>query len=44
MASPRHWDARLQALVGGLPTSPADVWLRRLSGFANHGKLWLCRA
>jgi diacylglycerol kinase family enzyme/membrane-associated phospholipid phosphatase len=41
MASPRHWDARLQALVGGLPTSPADVWLRRLSGFANHGKLWL---
>ena len=41
MASPRHWDARLHAYVGGLPTSPADAWLRRLSTFANSGKLWL---
>jgi diacylglycerol kinase family enzyme/membrane-associated phospholipid phosphatase len=39
--SPRHWDARLHAFVGGLPTTPADRWLRRLSTFANHGKLWL---
>jgi diacylglycerol kinase family enzyme/membrane-associated phospholipid phosphatase len=37
----RHWDARLHAWVGGLPSSPADVWLRRLSTFANGGKLWL---
>ena len=44
MSSPRHWDARLHAFVGGLPTSPADVWLRRLSTFANHGKLWLVLA
>src|SRR3954447_11547579 len=41
MATPRFWDARLQAVIGGLPTSPADVWLRRLSTFANQGKLWL---
>jgi undecaprenyl-diphosphatase len=41
MASPRFWDARLQAVIGSLPTSPADVWLRRLSTFANQGKLWL---
>jgi diacylglycerol kinase family enzyme/membrane-associated phospholipid phosphatase len=41
MASPRHWDARLHAAIGGLPTSPADAWLRRLSTFANQGRLWL---
>jgi len=41
VASPRHWDARLHALVGRLPTTPADRWLRRLSTFANHGRLWL---
>jgi diacylglycerol kinase family enzyme/membrane-associated phospholipid phosphatase len=39
--SPLHWDARLLAHVGRLPTTPADGWLRRLSTFANHGKLWL---
>jgi diacylglycerol kinase family enzyme/membrane-associated phospholipid phosphatase len=39
--SPRLWDARLHAFVGRLPTTPADRWLRRLSTFANHGKLWL---
>src|SRR3954469_1062243 len=41
MAHPRHWDARLHALIGGLPTTPADRWLRRLSTAANHGPLWL---
>ena len=41
MPSPRHWDARLHAFVGGLPHTPADRWLRRLSWAANHGKLWL---
>ncbi len=41
MGSPRHWDARLHAWVGGLPASPADRWLRRLSGWADHGVLWL---
>jgi diacylglycerol kinase family enzyme/membrane-associated phospholipid phosphatase len=41
VATPRFWDARLHAAIGGLPTSPADVWLRRLSAFANQGKLWL---
>jgi diacylglycerol kinase family enzyme/membrane-associated phospholipid phosphatase len=44
MASPRHWDARLRALVGGLPTTPADRWLRRLSKAANQGRLWLAIA
>jgi undecaprenyl-diphosphatase len=39
--SPRNWDARLHALVGGLPASPADRWLRRLSRWADHGKLWM---
>src|SRR3954449_3092082 len=39
--SPRLWDARLHAFIGRLPTTPADRWLRRLSTFANHGKLWL---
>jgi diacylglycerol kinase family enzyme/membrane-associated phospholipid phosphatase len=31
----------LLARVGRLPTTPVDRWLRRLSTFANHGKLWL---
>src|SRR3954447_16264827 len=44
MAHPRHWDARLHALIGGLPTTPADRWLRRLSTAANHGRLWLVLA
>jgi undecaprenyl-diphosphatase len=38
---PRHWDRALHAFIGGLPETPADRWLRRLSEFANHGKLWL---
>jgi diacylglycerol kinase family enzyme/membrane-associated phospholipid phosphatase len=42
--SPRRWDARLHDLVGSLPASPADVWLRRLSTAANHGRLWLAIA
>jgi undecaprenyl-diphosphatase len=37
----RRWDAALHAWVGALPRSPADRWLRRLSDFANGGKLWL---
>lgn len=41
MNSFRRWDAALHAWVGALPTSPADRWLRRLSDFANGGKLWL---
>ncbi|MCU1606135.1 MAG: putative glycerophosphatase [Modestobacter sp.] len=41
MASPSRWDARLLTRVGRLPATRADVWLRRLSTFANHGKLWL---
>src|SRR5690349_18742300 len=44
MASPRHWDARLHAAIGRLPTTPADRWLRRLSTFANNGKLWVALA
>ncbi len=40
MPSPRHWDQRLHALVGGLPASPADRWLRRLSRWADHSKIW----
>jgi diacylglycerol kinase family enzyme/membrane-associated phospholipid phosphatase len=39
--SPRLWDARLHEFIGGLPTTPADRWLRRLSTWANHGRLWL---
>jgi undecaprenyl-diphosphatase len=39
--SPLHWDARLLAHVGRLPTTRADRWLRRLSTFANHGRLWV---
>jgi undecaprenyl-diphosphatase len=41
---PRDLDARLHALIGDLPTTPADRWLRRLSTFANHGRLWLVLA
>src|SRR3954468_12284730 len=44
MANPRFWDARLHAAIGGLPTSPADVWLRRLSNSANQGRIWLTLA
>ena len=44
MPSPRHWDARLHAHIGRLPTTPADRWLRRLSITANHGRLWLVLA
>ncbi|WP_448625826.1 phosphatase PAP2 family protein [Geodermatophilus sp. URMC 64] len=44
MPHPRTWDARLHALVGALPASPADRWLRRLSIAANHGRLWLVLA
>jgi undecaprenyl-diphosphatase len=39
--SPHALDARLHAFIGRLPTTPADRWLRRLSTFANHGRLWL---
>jgi undecaprenyl-diphosphatase len=42
--SPRRWDARLHARIGRLPTTPADRWLRRLSGSANNGRLWLVLA
>jgi undecaprenyl-diphosphatase len=41
VSSPRSWDARLHALIGGLPASPADRWLRRISRWADHGRLWL---
>jgi diacylglycerol kinase family enzyme/membrane-associated phospholipid phosphatase len=41
MASPGKWDARLHALIGTFPASPADRWLIRLSTAANHGRLWL---
>ncbi|WP_166509562.1 bifunctional phosphatase PAP2/diacylglycerol kinase family protein [Blastococcus sp. TF02-8] len=40
MRSPRDLDARLHSLVGSLPRTPADRWLRRLSAFADRGKLW----
>jgi diacylglycerol kinase family enzyme/membrane-associated phospholipid phosphatase len=40
----RTWDARLHALVGALPASPADRWLRRLSTAANHGRIWIAIA
>jgi undecaprenyl-diphosphatase len=39
--SPRLWDARLHAAIGGLPPSVADRWLRRLSTSADHSVLWL---
>ena len=41
MRHARHWDARLHTLVGGLPHSPADLWLRRLTTAADHGRLWM---
>jgi diacylglycerol kinase family enzyme/membrane-associated phospholipid phosphatase len=44
MANPRLWDARLHEAIGALPTSPADVWLRRLSTAANGGRIWLALA
>jgi undecaprenyl-diphosphatase len=44
MADLRRWDARLHGLVGALPASPADRWLRRLSNAANHGRIWLAIA
>ena len=44
MPHPRTWDARLHALVGDIPASPADRWLRRLSNAANHGRIWLAIA
>ncbi len=40
MPSPRRWDAALLALVGRLPTTRIDRWLRVLSTLADHGKLW----
>jgi diacylglycerol kinase family enzyme/membrane-associated phospholipid phosphatase len=40
MRGARHWDARLHTLVGGLPETPADTWLRRLTTTADHGRLW----
>ncbi|CCH85969.1 putative glycerophosphatase [Modestobacter italicus] len=40
MSSPRRWDAALLARVGRLPTTRVDRWLRKLSTFADHGKLW----
>src|SRR3954454_22592478 len=44
MPHPRTWDARLHALVGTIPASPADRWLRRLSNAANHGRIWVAIA
>jgi undecaprenyl-diphosphatase len=44
MPHPRTWDARLHALVGAIPASPADRWLRRLSNAANHGRIWVAIA
>src|SRR5918998_1040247 len=41
MRGARHWDARLHSLVGGLPNTPADVWLRRLTTAADPGRLWM---
>ena len=41
MRSARHWDTRLHSLVGGLPHSPADHWLRRLTTAADHGRVWM---
>jgi membrane-associated phospholipid phosphatase len=40
----RAFDRRVHAWIGGLPASPADRWLRRLSVAADHGKLWLAIA
>ncbi|MFD2091543.1 bifunctional phosphatase PAP2/diacylglycerol kinase family protein [Blastococcus deserti] len=44
MASARQLDRRLHAFIGGLPMTPADRWLRRLSTAADHGRLWLAIA
>ncbi|MFL6095801.1 MAG: phosphatase PAP2 family protein [Blastococcus sp.] len=41
MPSPRLWDARLHGFISRLPMTPADRWLRRLSAFANKGRLWM---
>jgi undecaprenyl-diphosphatase len=41
---PGRLDARLHARIGGLPSTPADRWLRRLSNAANNGRLWLAIA
>ncbi|MCZ2858441.1 phosphatase PAP2 family protein [Blastococcus sp. VKM Ac-2987] len=41
MRSARDLDVRLHSLVGSLPTTPADRWLRRLSTAADHGRLWV---
>src|SRR4051794_41946150 len=40
----RAYDRRLHAWIGALPATPADRWLRRLSLYADHGKLWLAAA
>jgi undecaprenyl-diphosphatase len=37
----RLWDARLHGFISRLPMTPADRWLRRLSTFANKGRIWL---
>src|SRR3712207_6381054 len=31
----------LHARIGRLPTTPVDRWLRRVSTYADHGKVWL---
>ena len=41
MPSPRSWDVLLLARIGRLPTTRVDRWLRGLSTFADHGKLWV---
>ena len=41
MRGARHWDARLHRFVGGLPDTPADRWLRRLTTAADHGRVWM---
>jgi diacylglycerol kinase family enzyme/membrane-associated phospholipid phosphatase len=41
VASLRQLDRRLHTFIGGLPVTPVDRWLRRLSTAANHGRLWL---
>src|SRR4051794_27439614 len=40
----RAYDRRLHAWIGALPATPADRWLRGLSLYADHGKLWLAAA
>jgi undecaprenyl-diphosphatase len=41
MRGARHWDTRLHSLIGGLPDTPADPWLRRLTTAADHGRVWM---